>query len=63
MSKLIGTDEVSQLLGVSPATLRVWRSNNTGPASFKLGGKVVYETTTVHQWIERQKLETTRGES
>lgn len=55
------TAEVSRERGITPATLRFWRSSNTGPASFKLGRRVFYRRTDVESWFTRQEALTKRG--
>lgn len=35
----------------SPETVRYWRHIGKGPASFKLGRKVLYATEDVEAWI------------
>lgn len=43
MEKLISTKEAAQYLGVPVSTLYMWRSTGAGPASFKVGRRVMYE--------------------
>ena len=58
---LLTTAQVSALTGLSPATLRYWRHANEGPASFRLGKRVLYRREAVERWIEAQEKATTRG--
>lgn len=62
VSKIMGTEEVSEMLGVSQATLRAWRSRNVGPANFKVGRKTVYMAGDVTAWVKDQRKKTMRGE-
>lgn len=55
------TEQVSELTGVHPGTLRYWRHANKGPASFKLGTRVMYRRTAVMAWIAVCEMETKRG--
>lgn len=50
----IGTREAAAILGVSPALLRLWRSEGRGPESIKLGGTVVYGEETVKAYAKRR---------
>lgn len=47
-------DEVATEFKISPATLRYWRHQGTGPKSFKLGRRVRYRRADVEQWIQEQ---------
>ncbi|MFD3824160.1 helix-turn-helix transcriptional regulator [Streptomyces sp. NPDC058625] len=51
----IGTREAAAILGVSPALLRLWRSEGRGPESVKLGGAVVYREETVTTYAEKHR--------
>lgn len=60
--ELLGVAAVAKLTGVSPGTLRYWRSIGAGPASYKLGGRrVVYERAELDRWLAEQKAATLRG--
>lgn len=58
---ILGTSEVSKMIGVEEATLRKWRSLGTGPLSFKLGRKIAYHYDDVIEWIEYRKDQTMKG--
>ena len=60
-SELMSTEQVSQLTGIKGATLRYWRSVDQGPASFRLGGRVLYRRASVYSWIAVQERTTKRG--
>lgn len=47
--------EVSALTGVPVNTLRYWRHMSDGPKSFKLGRRVVYDVSDVHDWLNAQR--------
>lgn len=53
-TRLLFLDDVSALLQVPVATLRWWRSNKTGPPSFRLGRRVAYRPADVEAWVEAQ---------
>lgn len=52
---LLTTAEVAALTRLPPATLRYFRHCGTGPASFRLGRRVVYRREHVLAWIARQE--------
>ncbi|MDO3245846.1 helix-turn-helix domain-containing protein [Mycobacteroides abscessus subsp. abscessus] len=51
----------SAITGLPPATLRYYRHMGTGPASFKLGRRVVYRRSEVERWVAEQEKATVRG--
>ena len=55
------TGDVSHETGIPVGTLRYYRSNGTGPASFRLAGRVRYRRTEVLAWIAEQEQATRRG--
>ncbi|MDP7738985.1 DNA-binding protein [Mycobacterium paragordonae] len=55
------TEQVSEFIGVHAGTLRYWRHADKGPASFRLGTRVVYRRTAVTAWIAVQEMATRRG--
>jgi predicted DNA-binding transcriptional regulator AlpA len=45
--------QAARYCGVSPATLRLWRTRGTGPTHFRAGQKLVrYRRTDLDRWIE-----------
>ena len=52
---LMLTDEVARLIRKPPGTLRYYRHLGTGPASFKLGRRIVYRRAVVLAWLEAQE--------
>lgn len=48
---LITTAEFAEIARTSPETVRYWRHIGRGPAGFKVGRRVVYERSTVLQWL------------
>lgn len=62
MREFMTTREVAQETGIAEGTLRYWRHNHEGPASFSLGGKrVVYRRSEIRRWIAAQEVATRRG--
>jgi predicted DNA-binding transcriptional regulator AlpA len=58
---IIDTKAVSQQTGIPAGTLRYFRHNDQGPASFSLGRRVVYRQSEVDRWIAEQERSTRRG--
>ena len=58
--KLMTLAEVSEMTRVPTGTLYAWRSAGAGdgPASFKVGRRVVYWRSTVLAWLARQEAGT-----
>lgn len=65
--EFLTTKQVSERWPFLPATtLRTWRANGTGPASFAVGaggrsGKVMYRRSEVERWLKEQEATSTRG--
>ncbi len=53
-TRLLTLPEVSELTRVPDGTLRAWRKLGTGPASSRLGRRVVYRESDVQTWIADQ---------
>lgn len=55
--ELLTTREASELIGISPSTMSVWRSFGKGPDYVKIGGKVRYRVDALevvsHEWHVR----------
>ncbi len=52
--------EAAAVLGVSRATLRVWRGRNEGPPAVRAGRRLWrYEERQLYQWMDRQKVVST----
>ncbi len=49
--ELLTITEAAELLRVPVATLRYWRHLRTGPRSFRLGRRVLYRHSDLHDWI------------
>jgi DNA-binding transcriptional MerR regulator len=57
MSRYLTTPEVAQLCRTSPETVRYWRHVGQGPASFKVGRRVLYDERDVATWLESLRAE------
>jgi predicted DNA-binding transcriptional regulator AlpA len=54
--ELMTTAEVAAFLRAPVSTVRYWRHIATGPASFRLGRRVMYRRVDVDAWIESVRL-------
>lgn len=48
-------------LGVSERTLDLWRAQDRGPRSHKIGGRLYWLRTDCDEWLNAQLIETARG--
>ena len=55
MASYLTTGEVAEMCRTSPETVRYWRHVRKGPASFKLGRRVLYELADVEAFIAQAK--------
>lgn len=55
MTTYLTTTEVADALRTSPETVRYWRHIGKGPASFKVGRRVLYAEVDVQTWIDAQR--------
>ncbi len=56
MEQLISTRQAAQLLGLSPDTLRRWRTSGRGPAYARFGalhGRAFYLPKDIEAWVDR----------
>ena len=61
-NKLILPSEASDLLGLSPGTLQVWRSTGRYNLAYvKVGKKVMYRMSAILEFIENQTRTHTGG--
>lgn len=58
---LLGVHDAAALIGFSPNTLRAWRHQNRGPASFIRNGRVVYRRDDLLNWLAHRDATTLRG--
>lgn len=55
MPKYMTTAEVAELLRMPTESVRFWRHVGKGPASFKVGRRVLYAVEDVEAFIEQAK--------
>ncbi len=55
LGELFTIPELANLLRVPPQTLRYWRNQHTGPASFKIGRHVRYRRGDIDRWLREQR--------
>lgn len=60
MSKYLTTVEVAELCRTAPETVRFWRHVGKGPASFRVGRRVLYDVEDVEAWLAAAKAEAAR---
>ena len=53
--ELLTTAEVAAALRAPVSTVRYWRHIGFGPASFRLGRRVVYRRQEVARWLDEQE--------
>lgn len=49
--RLLKEDEVAEILRLSPATLRLWRSTGKGPRFVKIGGSIRYANEALQEYL------------
>ena len=55
MDEYMTTEEVAAVCRTPQETLRYWRHIGWGPASFKLGRRVLYDAGELRAWIEDER--------
>ncbi len=61
MERLMSTEEVAEVLGRPPRTLRQWRYLGEGPKYLKVGATVRYRASDVEKWLKAQEREGASG--
>jgi excisionase family DNA binding protein len=51
---LLTVDEAAELVRAPAGSLRFWRHQGTGPASAKLGKRIVYRRDDLEAWVQAQ---------
>lgn len=54
-TQYLTTEEVAELLRTTPETCRYWRHIGKGPASFKVGRRVLYAADDVEAFIAKAR--------
>jgi len=58
--RLLSPERVSRILGVTPATLAVWRSTGRYPLKFvRVGRKIMYRRQAVDEFIDSRTMDHT----
>lgn len=57
MEKLLSTEDVAEVIGRPPRTLRQWRYLGIGPKYLKVGATVRYRARDVEAWLRAQEQE------
>jgi excisionase family DNA binding protein len=52
--RLLSIDDVAEIIGLAPGTLRNWRVAGRGPRGARIGGRVRYRRADVDAWITQQ---------
>lgn len=55
MPEYLTVEDVASITRTSPQAVRYWRHRGTGPKSFKVGKRVLYDPADVAAWIESRK--------
>lgn len=51
-SRFLTLDRAADYLGLSPRTLRAWRSRGEGPPTAILGGRIYYRVADLEEYID-----------
>ncbi len=54
LEKLLGVEELADLLGVPPRTIYSWKYRGVGPRAVKVGGALKYEPAEVRRYLDEQ---------
>jgi hypothetical protein len=57
----LSTAETSIYTGIPASTLRFWRHQGSGPASYSIGARVFYDVVDLDAWVAAQKAASVRG--
>jgi predicted DNA-binding transcriptional regulator AlpA len=55
---LVPDTDAAPELGVSPATLRVWRRRGIGPRFVRIGRSIRYRRADIEEYISKRTVET-----
>ena len=59
---MVSRQDLAQQLGLSVDTLRRWETEGDGPASIRVGRRVLYRVTVVNAWLRaRERKAPARG--
>ncbi len=57
----LSTAEAAQYTGIAESTLRYYRHTNVGPASYRVGNRVIYDLVDLDAWLSAEKAKSLRG--
>ena len=57
MAEYMTTEEVAELVRAAPETVRYWRWVGKGPASFKVGRRVLYAREDVEAYLREARAQ------
>ena len=55
MTQYLTVEDVAAMIRSTPQAVRYRRHRGTGPRSFKVGRRVLFDPADVSEWIEQQK--------
>ena len=61
MERLMNEQQVAEVLGRPPRTLRQWRYLGVGPRYLKVGAAVRYRPSDIEEWLRAQEREAAAG--
>jgi DNA-binding transcriptional MerR regulator len=61
MGEYLTTEEVAALLRTSPQSVRYWHHSGTGPKSFKIGRRRLYDRADVYIFIAKARAAESDG--
>lgn len=61
MDDLSTIEEVAEQLRRPVGTLRQWRAKGKGPRSFRVGGRLMYRSADVEEWLRTQVEGSSKG--
>lgn len=56
MERLIDSEQLATILGLSPRTVDTWRSTGEGPDYIRVGGQVRYHPSDIEDWFATERV-------
>jgi predicted DNA-binding transcriptional regulator AlpA len=63
LERLLDTDQMAELIGITPTYARQLRLSGKGPAFVKIGGLVRYRPSSISAWLDERTLGSTSDET
>jgi predicted DNA-binding transcriptional regulator AlpA len=57
---IVTQTEFAESIAHSPRTVQRWRTTGEGPAFVKLGKRIFYQRSAIHEWLRRRTVPNTR---